>query len=87
VAGVRGVAEGEWVVVVGQHLLARDGSTRARVRPARWERVLELQRRQREDLLEAYLSKQREIAATGSVEPPTSEEFLGGSRESGASPR
>jgi hypothetical protein len=74
--GLRGVEKGEWVVVVGQHLLARDGSPAARVRPARWERVLELQGRQREDLLEAFLSRQREIAAGGVAEPPPSEQFL-----------
>jgi multidrug efflux pump subunit AcrA (membrane-fusion protein) len=86
-AGVRGVEKGEWVVVVGQHLLARDGSKTARVRPARWERVLELQRRQREDLLEAYLTKQKEIASTGALEPPPSERFLGADPGSGPAPR
>jgi multidrug efflux pump subunit AcrA (membrane-fusion protein) len=87
IAGVRGVAKGEWVVVVGQHLLARDGNRTARVRLARWERVLELQRRQREDLLETYLTKQREIAAGGKLEPPPSEEFLGAGPDSGSPPR
>jgi RND family efflux transporter MFP subunit len=87
VVGVRGVQKGEWVVVVGQHLLARDGSRTARVRPARWERVLDLQRRQREDLLEAYLTKQREIAAGGGLEPPPSEEFLGEGSGSESAPR
>ncbi|HYO12781.1 MAG TPA: efflux RND transporter periplasmic adaptor subunit [Thermoanaerobaculia bacterium] len=75
--GVRGVQPGEWVVIVGQHLLARDGETTARVRPTRWERVLELQGLQREDLLQSFLDTQQEWARTRGAEPPTSEEFLG----------
>jgi HlyD family secretion protein len=75
--GLRGVRPGEWVVIVGQHLLAQDGETAARVRPTRWERVLELQGLQREDLLQSFLDTQQEWARTRGAEPPTSEEFLG----------
>lgn len=75
--GVRGVRPGEWVVIVGQHLLARDGEKTARVRPTSWERVLELQGLQREDLLRSFLDNQQEWARTRGAEPPTSEEFLG----------
>ena len=46
-----GVAPGEWVVTIGQHLLAASEHPSARVRTAAWERVLELQARQQEDLL------------------------------------
>ncbi|HSN87613.1 MAG TPA: efflux RND transporter periplasmic adaptor subunit [Thermoanaerobaculia bacterium] len=75
--GVRGVRPGEWVVIVGQHLLARDGEAAARVRPTTWERVLELQGLQREDLLQSFLDTQQEWARTRGAEPPASEEFLG----------
>lgn len=75
--GVRGVRPGEWVVIVGQHLLARDGEKAARVRPTTWERVLELQGLQREDLLQSFLDTQQEWARTRGAEPPSSEEFLG----------
>lgn len=74
--GVTGVQPGEWVVIVGQHLLARDGEATARVRPTSWERVLELQGLQREDLLQRFLDRQQELARTRGVEPPDSEEFM-----------
>jgi RND family efflux transporter MFP subunit len=74
--GVGGVRPGEWVVTVGQHLLARDGGKAARVRPTTWDRVLELQELQREDLLQSFLDRQQEWARTRGAEPPTNEEFL-----------
>jgi hypothetical protein len=82
--GVRGVAEGEWVVTLGQHLLAEsreavaDGGQTAgagvpaRVRPTSWARVLELEGLQREDLLEGFLAKQRAVARTLGAELPAS---------------
>lgn len=76
-AGVSGVNDGEWVVSIGQHLLAREKSTVARVRPASWERVMELQGLQREDLLVQFLDKQQQIAKTRGAEPPALEEYLG----------
>lgn len=75
-AGVRGIQPGEWVVVVGQNLLAGEQGASARVRAATWERVLRLQGLQREDLLEAYMDRQQELAREGGAEPPPSEEFL-----------
>lgn len=84
--GVQGIEPGEWVVVVGQHLLSRDAGgpggsegagVTARVRATTWERVLGLQDLQREDLLQSFLDKQQRLARTRGVEPPTSEEFLG----------
>lgn len=77
-AGVEGVRPGEWVVIVGQHLLARDDETRARVRPTSWDRVLELQGLQREDLLQQFLDKQQDWARRRGAEPPANEEFLQG---------
>lgn len=71
-AGIEGVKPGEWVVVVGQHLLAAqsDGKTppRARLRIVTWERILELQRMERQDLLRQFMDKQRRLA----MERPTS---------------
>jgi HlyD family secretion protein len=64
VAGVSGVREGEWVVVVGQHLLAEQGPSeapRARPRAIAWNRVMELQRLQRDDLLESFMARQQRL--------------------------
>ncbi|MGH9311137.1 MAG: efflux RND transporter periplasmic adaptor subunit [Vicinamibacterales bacterium] len=65
--GVEGVKPGEWVVVIGQHLLSRtaEGAPDARVRPMEWDRILELQQLQREDLLEDFLDRQRAAGAGG----------------------
>jgi RND family efflux transporter MFP subunit len=63
--GVSGVQPGEWVVVVGQHLLtpqSGEDTPRARVRPAGWERILRLQSLQREDLLREVMERQRGTA-------------------------
>jgi len=49
-AGVDGIAPGQWVVTLGQHLLG-EGTPKARVRPVKWEWVEKLQTLQREDLL------------------------------------
>ena len=66
VVGVRGIEPGSWVVVVGQHLLSgqdpQAGPPRARVRPITWERLIELQGLQREDLLRQFMEKQQRIA-------------------------
>jgi RND family efflux transporter MFP subunit len=80
--GLRGVGPGEWVVTLGQHLLHRaiqaDGgdATAARVRPTSWDRVLGLQRLQREDLLERFLAKQRAVARELGAELPPSPELV-----------
>jgi multidrug efflux pump subunit AcrA (membrane-fusion protein) len=78
--GVAGVADGEWVVTNGQHLLARDDAATARVRATTWERVAELQSLQREDLLRRFLDEQQRYAATSGAEPPPSSEYLGENR-------
>lgn len=79
--GVTGIREGEWVVTVGQNLLAEDGAESARVRPTTWDRVLQLQGLQREDLLRSFLDKQQRWARTRGAEPPSRDEFLGKGRE------
>ena len=62
--GLRGVEPEEWVVTVGQHLLAGENAPSARVRPTTWERVADLQGLQREDLLRGFLDKQKRLAQT-----------------------
>jgi RND family efflux transporter MFP subunit len=52
--GVSRVDPDTWVVTVGQNLLA-EGKKQAMVRPTSWDRVMELQSLQREDLLESVL--------------------------------
>lgn len=66
--GVSGIAAGDWVVVVGQHLLAADGRNLARLRAADWDRVAELQSLQREDVLNQFLEKQRRLARESNEE-------------------
>lgn len=64
--GIRGVQPGEWVVVVGQHLLSEQGgraTPQARVRVMAWERILELQRLQRQDLLRQFMERQQRLAS------------------------
>lgn len=66
VAGVSGLEPDTWVIVVGQHLLSSQdpeaGDPQARVRPITWERLIELQGLQREDLLRQFMEKQRRVA-------------------------
>jgi multidrug efflux pump subunit AcrA (membrane-fusion protein) len=64
VSGISGVKEGDWVVVVGQHLLpGRPGEKpMARVRTVTWERVVDLQTLQRHDLLRQFMEKQQRLA-------------------------
>jgi HlyD family secretion protein len=74
--GVAGVAPGQWVVTIGQHLLAAagsDGAASARVRTVAWERVLALQARQQEDLLARFLEKQQRLARSIGVAPPSAD--------------
>lgn len=66
VVGVSGIEPDAWVVVVGQHLLSNQdpdaGPPNARVRPISWERLIELQGLQREDLLRQFMEKQQRVA-------------------------
>jgi RND family efflux transporter MFP subunit len=79
-AGVEGVNAGEWVVTIGQHLLAGAQQPTARVRTASWDKVLELQARQREHLLARFLEKQQRLARTRGVSVPTTESLVEASR-------
>jgi RND family efflux transporter MFP subunit len=76
--GITGVDEGEWVVTQGQQLLSGSAAEEvtARVRPATWDRVLNLQDLQREDLLRRFLAKQRRYAEERGSKPPSNREYL-----------
>jgi len=78
--GVRGVEPGEWVVTLGQQLLSGAESPTARVRPVAWERVLEMQSLQREDLVQGFLDRQRQTARTRGADIPSIQEYLGRDR-------
>lgn len=82
-AGVSGIVPGTWVVIVGQHLLAEGEAEAARVRPIAWERVMELQGLQREDLLQGFLDEQQRQARLRGAEPPSNEEYLHGADDGG----
>jgi HlyD family secretion protein len=73
-AGVAGVAPGEWVITVGQHLVAAAGEPLVRVRRTSWEKVAALQDLEREDLLRGFMEKQRAVAQRLGAAPPTTEE-------------
>ena len=64
--GVEGLEPGEWVVVVGQHLLSAqpgEGAPQARVRPMEWARIMELQTLQRSDLLRQFMQRQQQTGS------------------------
>jgi hypothetical protein len=60
--GVDGVQPGEWIVVVGQHLLASEPEPQARLHAIEWDRILELQQLQRQDLLREFMERQQRAA-------------------------
>ena len=62
-AGVAGIQSGEWVVTVGQNMLATlTGDVQARIQPTTWERVTDLQLLQDQDLLRQFMDKQQRVA-------------------------
>lgn len=81
--GISGVEPGEWVVTVGHQLLEGD-VLEARVRAAAWQRVLELQSLQQEDLLEDFMAKQQRLARSHGAEPPSSDAFAAAARQEAA---
>lgn len=56
-AGVAGIQSGDWVVTVGQNLIERDRSDRARVRPKSWNQIMAMQNMQPQDLLEQIMNR------------------------------
>jgi len=70
VAGVTGISMGDWVVTVGQDMLAsRTGDVSARARPVTWQRIAGLQSLQDQDLLIEFMDKQQRMADSMSTEP------------------
>lgn len=55
--GVEGLDPGSWVITVGQNLLS-EGRGQARVRTSSWNRIMALQKLQRQDLLHQVLDRQ-----------------------------
>lgn len=82
ISGVDGLEPGQWVVTLGQHLLtgrrAGDAESEilARVRPTTWQKVLDLQRLQRQDLLTEFMDKQQLLAEELGPEIPESEDVV-----------
>lgn len=67
VTAIGEVDGGEWVVVVGQHLLAAQATRdepRGRVREIAWDRLMQLQGLQRDDLLREFMERQQRLART-----------------------
>lgn len=58
-SGVRGIAEGDWVVTVGQNLLIGN-MTEARARLMDWQRMIEMQRMQSRDLFQIIDNARRD---------------------------
>jgi HlyD family secretion protein len=65
-SGVRGIEEGDWVVVIGHDLVSAvySGEVMARTRPMTWDRVISLQSLHQGDLLREFMDKQQAQAAT-----------------------
>lgn len=63
-AGVRGIRDGEWVVVVGHDLIDRDLSepVEARVRARDWDQIVGLQSLQQHDVLRQFMERQQQVA-------------------------
>ncbi|MCB0288169.1 MAG: efflux RND transporter periplasmic adaptor subunit, partial [Calditrichaeota bacterium] len=57
-AGIRGVDPGNWVITMGQNLLAGNSGV-ARVRPVDWQWVAKLQHIQRQDLMEDVINRKK----------------------------
>lgn len=55
-AGVSGIQSGDWVVTVGQNLLIRGQEDQARIRATSWEKILNMQKMQPQDLLREILN-------------------------------
>jgi HlyD family secretion protein len=62
-AGVSGIREGEWVVVVGHDLIDSDldAEVQARIRGREWDHIVGLQSLQQHDVLRRFMEKQQEV--------------------------
>jgi HlyD family secretion protein len=63
-SGVRGIGDGEWVVVVGHDLIDSDldQDVVARIRGRDWDQIVGLQSLQQHDVLRRFMEKQQEVA-------------------------
>ncbi len=57
--GIEGIDSGSWIVTVGQDLLTGNTRGQARVRTSSWERIMNLQGLQRQDLLQRVLDQKQ----------------------------
>ncbi|GAB5520369.1 MAG: efflux RND transporter periplasmic adaptor subunit [Rhodothermales bacterium] len=68
--GVTGVQGGDWIVTVGQNLLAgRPEVPDAKARPITWSRIADLQQMQDQDLLRQFMDKQQRMAREAFAKP------------------
>ena len=65
-AGVNGINPGNWIITIGQDLIASD-SGQARVRTVSWDWVQKLQLMQREDLLEEVIKRQQDRSGDSTI--------------------
>ena len=81
--GITGVRPGEWVVVIGQNLLAEEPTATpvARIRPSSWERIIRLQEMQGPELLQEVMEEHRRMSTPSE---PTSSATSGPNRSSDA---
>lgn len=61
--GIGGLESGKWVVTIGQNLLS-EGREQAKIRTLSWERIVQLQSLQREDLLKEVLREKSTANST-----------------------
>lgn len=73
--GVTTVQPGDWVVVIGQHLLTGEGGSEmitARIRPSSWERIIGLQEMQGPELLQEVMEEHEQRSAPVDETPSAS---------------
>lgn len=66
-AGVTGIQSGDWVVTVGQNMLINNASGTARIRAVSWNRTMELQRMQPQDLLRDVMNDRMAERSNGNL--------------------
>ncbi len=56
-AGVAGIQSGDWIVTVGQNMLINNEAGTARIRAVSWNRILDMQKMQPQDLLRDIMNE------------------------------
>lgn len=64
-AGVAGIQSGDWVVTVGQNMLINNEAGTARIRAVSWNRILDMQKMQPQDLLRDIMNGRVADRASG----------------------